>query len=244
MLERILLVIPGHEWRRGFACWMVRICTHRLGGRAPCFRCSFRLPSPSSEGRLALAKACGSAISVLRSHVRAFSSLDGATTFSSHVLRAAGPANLPSVRSTAIHFNGYGRRPSKDSAVHCFQDRTSMQTLPYTPSCVGPRLLLCLCSGHTARSHWSKHSFYGRAGFRLMPLLANGQELGQRCSCRSCALRCLLLPTRNWGACYRRPASLIRRAGKRSGRRRRRRAAPGTPTNSVRDLRAHACLSF
>ena len=56
-----------------------------------------------------------------------------------------------------------------------------------------------------------------------MPLLANGQELGRRCSCGSCALRCLLLPTRDWGACYRRPASLMRRAGKRSGRCRRRR---------------------
>ena len=139
VLERALLVITGHEWRRGFTCWMGRIRTRRLGGSAPRFRCSFRLPP--SEGRLVLTKACGSAISVLRSHVRTPPSLDGAVTFSSDVSRTEGPANLPSVRSTAIHFNGYGRRPSKDSAVHCFQDYTSMQTLPYTPSCVGPRLL-------------------------------------------------------------------------------------------------------
>ena len=220
---------------------MVR--THRLGGSAPCFRLSFRLPP--REELLALAEACASAISVLRSHMRTFSSLDGATTFSSHTSRAVGPANLPSVQSTAIHFNGNGRRPSKDGAVLCVQDRTSMQIRPFTPSCVGLRLPICLRSGHIAHSPWFKHSFYGRAGFRLMTLLANGQALGQRCSCRSCALRYLLLPTRDWGACYRRPASLTRRAGKRSCRRRRRRTARhSTPRGPVRDLRAHVCFSF
>ena len=154
MLEHVLLLLTGPEWRRGFTSWMGMVRTHRLGGSAPCFCRSFRLPP--SEERLALAEACASAISVLRSHIRTFSSLDGATTFSSHVSRAVGPANLPSVQSTAVHFNGNERRPSKDSAVLCFQDRTSMQTRPFAPSCVRPRLPLCLRSGHIAHSHWSK----------------------------------------------------------------------------------------
>ena len=67
-LERMLLVI-GHEWRRGSACWLVRIYMHLLGGRTPCFRRSFCL-RPSEE-RLALTEACVSTISVLRNPVQA-----------------------------------------------------------------------------------------------------------------------------------------------------------------------------
>ena len=100
-----------------------------------------------------------------------------------------------------------------------------MHIRPFTLSCVGLRLPICLRSSHIAHSAWFRHSFYGRAGFRLMALLANGQTLGQRCSCRSCALRYLLPPTRDWGAYYRRPASLTRRAGRHGCRRRRRRTA-------------------
>ena len=103
-----------------------------------------------------------------------------------------------------------------------------MQTRPYTPSCVGPRLPLCLCSDHTTRSRWSKPSSRVRA-VGLLPLLANGRELGQRCSCGSCRLRCPPLQSRDWGVCYCRPVSLKRSAGKRGGRRRRRRAAHCRP---------------
>ena len=239
MLERALLVVTGHEWRRGFTCWMGRTRTRHSRSSTPRFRCPFRLPF--NEGRLVFTKARGSVLSIPRSHVRAPPFLEWAITFSSDVARTADPDNLPSVRSTAIHINGSVRRQRKDNAVHYFRDYTSLQTLPYTLSRVGPRLILC--SGHAARPHWSQHSFY-RAGFSLMPLLANGQELGRRCSYRSCALRRLLLPTRDWGAFYRRPTSPMRRAGKRSSRRRRHRPARLRHSKlAVRDLRAHMCLS-
>ena len=66
MLEHVLLVLTGPEWRRGLAGWMGMVRTHRLGGGAPCFRCSFRLLP--REQRLALAEASASAISLLRNH--------------------------------------------------------------------------------------------------------------------------------------------------------------------------------
>ena len=187
-----------------------------MEARTSCFRCPFCL-HPSEE-RLALTEACVFTISVLRSRVRAFSPLGGAT-FSSHESRAAGPAHLPLVRGTAVHFNDYGR---KDSAVHCFQDRISMQTRPYTPSCVGPRLPLCFCSGHTARSRWSKPFSSGRAGFRLLPLLPTVRNLASDTLVAHvhCAV-CHCPPGIGGHATF----SLIRRAGKRSGRRRRRHTA-------------------
>ena len=77
-----------------------------------------------------------------------------------------------------------------------------------------------------------------------MTLLTNGQALGQRCSCRSCALRCLLLPTTDWGACYRRPASLTRRAGQRSGRRRRRRTARHRHAQRACSRSSCSCMLF
>ena len=84
-LEHVLLVLTGPEWRRGLAGWMGKVRTHRLGGGAPCFRCSFRLP-PRGE-RLALAEASASAVSLLWHHKGTFSSLDGAAIFSSYMSR-------------------------------------------------------------------------------------------------------------------------------------------------------------
>ena len=196
-LEHVLLVLTGPEWRRGLANQMGKVRTHRLGGGAPCFRCSFRLP-PRGE-RLALAEASDSAISLRWHHKVTFSSLDGAAIFSSYMSRVVGPTNLLSVQSTAILFPGGKRRPSKDGAVPCIQDRASVQIRPFTLLCVGQRLPIYLRSGHIAHSPCFRHFLYGRAGFRLMALLANGRTLGQRCSCRSCALRYLLPPTRDWG---------------------------------------------
>ena len=173
MLEHVLLVLTGPEWRRGLAGWMRKVRTHRLGGGAPCFRCSFRLP-PRGE-RLALAEASDSAISSLWRHKGTFSSLDRAAIFSSYMSRVVGPTNLLSVQSTAILFPGGKRRPSKDGAVPCIQDRASVQIRPFTLLCVGQRLPICLRSGHIAHSPWFRHFFYGRAGFRLMALPANGR---------------------------------------------------------------------
>ena len=119
-----------------------------------------------------------------------------------------------------------------------------MQIRPFTLLCVGQRLPICLRSGHIAHSPCFRHFFYGRAGFRLMALPANGRTLGQRCSCRSCALRYLLSPTRDWGAYYRRPASLTRCAGQRGCRRRRRRTARHRRAQRVCWRPSCSCLLF
>ena len=220
---RVLLVI-GREWRRGSAGCLVRTFLYLLG--PPCYRRSICL-RPSEE-RLALTEACFSIISVLRNPVRMLSPLDGAA-FSSYIARDVGPAHLPFMRGTAIHLNDYGRRPGKNGSLYCLQDLARMQPRLYTPSCIGPRLPLCLCLDRIARSRRSKPFSFGRAGFGLLPLLANGRELGRRCSYRSSTLHCPPLRTRDWGACYCRPASPKRNAGRRGLRRRRRRTAHCRP---------------
>ena len=219
LTPRHMLLVDDREWRRGSVDRLVKTFLYFLGGRPLCFRRSLCL-RPSEE-RLTLTAAYDSIISVLRRPVR-LPFLMGGATFSSHVPRNAGPAHLPLVRDAAIRLHDYGRRPGKDSALYYLQNPARMQTRLYTPSRIGPRLHFCLCLDHASRSHWSKPSSFGRAGFGFQTLLAHGRELGRRCCRKSCTLHCPSLRDRDWGACYCRSASLQRRAC-RPGRRRRRR---------------------
>ena len=212
---------------------LVKTFLYFLGGRPLCFHRSLCL-RPSKE-RIALTAAYDSIISVLRRPVRLPFLMSGAT-FSSHMLRDAGPDHLPLVRDAAIRLHDYGRRPGKDSALYYLQDPARMQTRLYTPSRIGPRLRFCLCLDHASRSHWSKPSSSGRAGFGFQPLLAHGRELGRRCCRKSCTLHCPSLRDRDWGACYCRSASLQRRACKRGRRRRRRHIAHCRPPRGWRLL--------
>ena len=146
---RAPLVITGHERRQGFTCWLGRTRARHSGSNAPRFRCPFRLPL--NEGRLVPTKTCGSVLPIPRCNVRAPPFLQWAVTFSSKVARATDLVNLPSVRSTAMHINGYVRHQTEEKDVHYFRDYTNLQTLPFTLPCVNPMSILC--SGHAAHHH-------------------------------------------------------------------------------------------
>ena len=221
---RVLLVV-GHEWRRGSAGCCVRTFLYLLGGRSHCNRRSICL-RPTQE-HLALIRACLSVISVLRNPVRTLSLLDGAAF--SHIARDVGHAHLPFVRGTALLLNDHGQRPGKNGLLSCFQALAGMPTQLYLPSCIDSKLSVCLCPDRIARSRRFKPFFLGRAANGLLPLLTNGRELGRRCSYRSSTSHCPALHTRDWGAYYCRPASTKRNVSRRGRRHRRRRAAPCRP---------------
>ena len=228
-----MLLVDGREWRRGSVDRLVKTFLYFLGSRPLCFSSS--LCMRPSEERLAFTAAYDTIISVLRCPVRLPFPTGGAT-FSSHMPRNAGPAQLPIVRDAAIRLHDYGRRPGKDSALSCIQDCARMQTRLYTPSRIGPRLHFCLCLDRASRFHWSKPSSSGRAGFGFQPLSDYGRELGRRCCRKSCTLHCPSLCDGDWGACYCRSASLPRRACRRGRRRRRRRIAHCRPPRGWRLL--------
>ena len=228
-----MLLDDGREWRRGSVDRLVKTSLYFLGSRPLCFSSSLCL-RPSKE-RLAFTAAYDFIISVLRCPVRLPFPMDG-TTFSSHMPRNAGPAQLPLVRDAAVRLHDYGRRPGKDSALSCIQAPARMQTRRCTPSRIGPRLHFCLCLDHASRFPCSKPSSSGRAGFGFQPLLGYGRELGRRCCRKSCTLHCTSLCDGDWGACYCRSTSLQRRACRRGHRRRRRRIAHCRPPRGWRLL--------
>ena len=159
-----MLLVDGREWRRGSVDRLVKTFLYFLGSRPLCFRSSLCL-HPSEE-RLALTAPYDSIISVLRCPVRLPFPMDGAT-FSSHMPRNAGLAQLPLVRDAAIRLHDYGRRPGKDSALSYLQDPARMQTRLYTPSRIGPRLHFCLCLRPRFPLPLAQAFFFWEGGVRI-----------------------------------------------------------------------------